>query len=291
MPIVVILAGLTATPATLPQVIARAKPGDTITLAPGNYPTVIIANRVNDRPVVVDASAATLREVTFRGSAGWTWQGGKIVGPPEQFYGSLIDNSKRIRIVGVTYSGVRVGTAVFRNSENVELLKNRYDGVRSDGINIAGARNVRVVGNTCVNFKPIPPTYDAAGKKLLRDGDHPDCVQAWVVPNHLPTENLYIAENYANGDMQGIFAGSGTRNVTVIRNDLTVSHWHAISFPDSEGLSIRDNRVRTVPGARMKNAPYGPVTAWIRYNVGEACGNQVRDRPKGPESKPCRSKK
>lgn len=276
--ILMMLAALTANPTTLPAVIAKAKPGDTITLERGDYPTVTIVNRVNDVPIEVDASAATLREVTFRGSAGWTWKGGRIVGPPEQYYGSLIDNSKRIRIIGVTYSGMRLGTAAFRNSEDVDIIGNRYDGMRSDGINIAGAQRIRVIGNSCTNFKPIQPTYDQAGKVLLKDGDHPDCIQAWVSydKTELPTGYILIAGNYANGEMQGIFANSGIRNVTIVGNDLTVSYWHGITYPDAKGLTVRYNRVRTVPGARMKNAPYGLVTAWIRTSgtALDVCGNE-----------------
>ena len=63
-------------PSRLAEALAKAKPGDTITLAPGDYGDVVLPRVDNPKAVTVDASQARLRSLTVRQTSGWTWRPG-----------------------------------------------------------------------------------------------------------------------------------------------------------------------------------------------------------------------
>lgn len=291
-----LLAALTvisATPATFDVAVARAEAGDTIVLQGGSYGGRIIANRSHATPVQIDASRAQVREVTFRNSAGWTWRGGQITGPREQYYGVLIDNSRRITIADARFSGVRVGASVIRGSEDVVLQNNRFDGVRSDGINIAGARRVQVLNNTCLNFRPIPPVLDKAGR-LIRDGDHPDCIQSWVPPGYR-TDDVVIRGNQGIGEMQGIIhfglvSRPRARNFVIENNAMTVTYWHGIAVSNIDGLTLRYNTVTPATERLLIDPRTANARAWMRVDTSTQttiCGNVVTAYPDWFGTRPC----
>lgn len=293
MMILAYLAALTATPATLPATIKQAQAGDTITLTAGEYGAVSIANRSFASPVVVDASAARLTALTIRKVNGLEWRGGNLNGPRDTSFAALVDQSSNITIKGMVISGPKVGLS-FSRSTDFEAIGNRFDGVRSDGINIGMSQRGRIIGNQCLNFQPNRATYDAKGK-LLKDGDHSDCIQGWSRKAYTPTGDLLIEGNVAHGEMQGITffdpGQGGYDRITVRNNDLMLEYWHGVTVYEGRGTVITGNRVRTVPGAKARNFPFQSIRTWIYTLRGidqTVCGNEVPAIPSGEGTGACK---
>lgn len=270
-------------PSRLAEALAKAHPGDTITLAPGDYGDVVLP-RADHRPAVtVDASQARLRSLRIAKTAGWVWRGGIIDGalPPAQSFDVTIGAAKRIEIAKVTLTGSKVGVTVSHGSEDIVLRDNLATGLLSDGFNVNWARRVSLIGNTCRDFKPLLPVYDAAGKQLSA-GTHNDCVQLWSVEGQEPTSDITITGTTARGYMQGIGQynrGGLIRNLTVRDNDMEISFWNGIAFSNVEGADIRNNRVRSVAGAKAQRFPHQPIRTWIivKGTGVTLCGNTAPD--------------
>jgi hypothetical protein len=177
-------------------------------------------------------------------------------------------------------------------STKIDVIGNKFDGVRSDGVNIAMSQRVRILGNACVNFRPIRPIYASDGR-LLVDGDHPDCIQAWSRRGFAPTSDVTIEDNAAEGEMQGISffdPGQGGYDRIVIRNNnLRLSYWNGIVALEARNSLVTDNIVATVSGARALNWPFQLIATWIRLtgvnNV--VCDNDVLAFPNGEGTAAC----
>jgi hypothetical protein len=293
--ILAILVALTATPATLPAALNSAKCGDVVTLAAGDYGSIVAPKTKCPAQawLTVDASAARLTSLTIRNVAGLSWQGGTLKAPRAQPVGVTVDASTRVRVTGMNIGGPRVGISGARG-DNYDFSGNRFDSVRSDGINVTIVHHVRIVGNQCVNFDPIPATYDKDGK-LLVDGDHPDCVQVWSNPGTFPVHDVEIIGNTGSGYMQGIFLGRasplGFDRITIYGNDMTVAAFNGIVGNDLRDSLIRGNTIRTVPGSRLQGGNRGLVKAWIKAIDGKGvttCGNVVEAWPGGEGTGECR---
>jgi nitrous oxidase accessory protein NosD len=287
------LAALTATPATLPAQIKAAQAGDSITLTAGAYGAITITNRTFAAPVLVDASAAELTALTIRKVDGLEWRGGTLAGPREASIGVNVVQSAHVTIKGMVISGPKAGIA-FSEATDFEAVGNRFDGVRSDGVLIAMSQRGRIIGNQCLNFRPIRATYDAKGK-LIKDGDHPDCIQGWSRLAYPPTGDLLIEGNVAHGEMQGITffdAGQGGYDrITIRNNDLMLEYWHGVAVYEGRGTVITGNRVRTIPSAKARNFPFQPIKAWVYTlrGVGQrVCGNEVPAMPGGEGTGACK---
>ncbi len=293
MSILIILAALTATPATLPAQIKAAQAGDRITLAAGEYGAVSITNRTFAPPVLIDASAARLTALTIRKVQGLEWRGGVLNGPRNTSFGVAVALSSHITIKGMLISGPKVGLA-FSETTDFEAIGNRFDGVRSDGINIAMSQRGRIIGNQCYNVRPIRATYTAEGR-LLVDGDHSDCIQGWSRKGKTPTGDLLIEGNVAEGEMQGITffdpGQGGNDRITIRGNDLLLAYWHGVTVYEGRGTIITGNRVRTLPGAKALNYPYKPIKTWVYTLRGvdqTVCGNIVPAMPVGEGTGACK---
>ena len=276
-------------PGELAAAIASARPGDRLVLARGEFAPLNITDRTFPTPITIEASAATIDGVTIRGSRGITIIGGTVRTDPAQTFVIAVDFSKNITLSGIRVTGGRIGITVSR-SQDVKVQKNDFDGVRSDGVNIAMSQRVLIEDNLCHNFNPIQATYDAAGK-LVKDGDHPDCVQGWSNPRYPPTADITIVGNKGSGFMQGIFFGNpgqgGFDRLIVRNNEFTLSAFNGIVLAEARNSVVRDNIVRTAPGAKMNNYPFKPVTSWIKIMNGrdnQVCGNTV-DQPKFSDGK------
>lgn len=286
-----------ATPATLAFTLSQAQPGDVVKLAAGTYSDVVLPVRNNATAITIDASAATVRSLMIRGTSGWVWKGGRIVSPlpPAVWRNVMIDNARRIEVTGTTLTGGHTGVLVTRGSSDIMLRNNNATGLQSDGFNIATATRVSLIGNTCQNFNPIPPVYDASGK-LLKDGTHPDCIMMWSEKDQVPTSDITIIGNRAIGKMQGIshfwHAALGRDKVYRVRaynNVVDVTYWHGIMLDDTPGSDVRNNRVSSAAGARMLNYPYAPIRTWLKASGdGEtACDNVVEDYPTAEPTVAC----
>lgn len=284
-----------ATPSTLAFTLAQAQPGDTVALAFGNYGDVVLPVRNNRVPITIEASQATLRTLMIRGTAGWTWKGGKILTPlpPAAWRNVMIDNARRIEVSGVTLSAGHTGVLVTRGSSDIVLRNNIATGLQSDGFNIATATRVTLTGNSCTSFNPITPVFDAAGR-MLKDGTHPDCIMMWSEKGKPATSDITITSNRMSGKMQGITAfwhptlgRDKVYRIKAIGNIVDVTYWHGISLDYAPGSEVRGNRVTSAAGARMLNYPYGPIRTWLKANEGVACGNSVEDFPTGEGTAAC----
>jgi nitrous oxidase accessory protein NosD len=281
----------TATPATLADAFAALRNGETLTLMPGNYGSVTMPTRRFTRTLIVDATRATFSQLTIRNTSGVEMRGGRVTGPSSQAYGVAIDSARQVRVTGMIITGPRVGITISR-STGVRVDLNVFDGVRSDGVNVTMASQVIIQNNVCRNFRPIMPVYASDGR-LLVDGDHPDCVQGWSTPGAQRTDDIIVTGNVGTGYMQGIFfrnpLGGRFRRLTVRNNTMVVSAWNGIVLQDVDGATVTDNLVRSVPGSRMLNFPFGLIRAWIRIQGRTlvVCDNEAPDDPERQGTRRC----
>jgi hypothetical protein len=272
-----------AQPSTLPAVFKSAVSGDTIVLATGDYGDVQLPRGDYSPALEIDGRAARFRSIIIRSTKGIHLRGGTLIGPPEQTHGVLIDGAQRITVADMVVTGVRVGIATTKSTD-VEITGNRLDGVRSDGINLAMVQRVRVVGNQCLNFRPIAAIYDAAGK-LVKDGDHADCIQGWSRLAYPPTSDVLIEGNTAEGAMHGVGffdPGQGGYDRITVRGNVfrLASTWHGVSIYEGRSIVIRDNKLLPVPGSRQAGGNRGLTYPWVSAPGSDAvaCGNVVAAR-------------
>ena len=281
------------------QMIAAARPGDSIVLPASTGGSLLITNRNFSPAIRIDANAATLNEIVIRNSSGIRIDRGRIVGRGGRSYGVNIVASRDIRIANMTITGAHRGIVIGR-SQGILVSGNTLTGLISDGINIALSSNVRVERNSCSNFSPAPNVFTEGGDRVA-DGDHPDCIQAWSRPDSAPVSDVVITGNRMSGRMQGIFFGNHVRGgvddggfdrITIEDNVVTASSSHGITLTDARSSVVRRNVISTVPGAVSTRPPYNPLKATLRIvrptNV-EACGNQVADQAEGFGLQPCRA--
>lgn len=279
------------------QALGRARGGQTIVLAPGNYGTVVFPRREFQPALKVDARAATFTGVVLQNVSGVEIEGGTVVGPGGRSYGISIRNARDVRIANMRITGAHRGIVV-NQGEGITLFGNTLTGLISDGINIAYSRGVRIENNSCSDFNPTPAVYDSSGARL-RDGDHPDCIQAWSRPQFAPTSELVIVNNTADGNMQGVFLGNHIRQgvndggfdaVIVRGNRVRVSVPNGIFVSSARNSEVTDNVVSTIPGSRLPNRPEREVRAKLLAEGPQirVCGNRVESLPKNPGQEPCR---
>jgi nitrous oxidase accessory protein NosD len=278
-----------ANPDTLQQTLLSARGGTHIVLAPGQYGNLTFPRKTFAPALTIDAAQAQFTGILMRGVDGVTIDGGTLVGPREQTTGFAVDSSHHIAIRGMRISGSRIGIGVSR-SQDVLLEHNIFDGTRSDGINVAGVQRVKILYNECRDFDPIKAQYDAAGK-LLHDGDHPDCIQGWSIAGRPPTSDVTIIGNSGRGFMQGIWFGNGGQGgldrMLVRDNKFELQAFNGIVLTEARDSEISGNTVSTIPGAKMDNYPFHPISTWIKAPGGQrvlVCGNTIQE-PKYSDDK------
>jgi hypothetical protein len=282
-------------PALLAKVLAKAKGGDTIVLAAGDFGAVTIAPRTYTPAIRIDARQARFTGLVLRRVEGVEIVGGIVRSPEEQQFSVTVDFANNIRLGSMAIGGGRIGVAISR-SQNIAVVDNDFAGTRSDGVNVAMSQHVRIERNACRDFKPIQAVYAADGK-LIRDGDHPDCVQAWSAPGYPPTSDLTVVGNKATGFMQGIFVfnpAGGAENrpmerIVVKDNVLTLSAFNGIVLKNVHDSDVRGNVVNSVKGSVLQAYPYPPIKAWIRVTGtnNRVCGNVVGSDKRGEGTKRC----
>lgn len=283
-----------ATPATLKAHLVAAKGGETIRLAPGDYGVVTFPRRTYSPAITLDASQATFTGLVVMKGGGVTVKGGKVVGPGGRSYGISIRGADGVRIEGMRISGAHRGV-VINESENVALVGNELTGLISDGIDIALSRKILVQRNRCHNFSPSLSVFDSSGKKI-REGDHPDCIQAWSRPSHPPTSDIQVLDNIIEAPrMQGIFFGNHVRNGVddggfdrvVIRGNRLKVNMLGITLGNARDSVVENNRVDVYPELVFPERPRFRIKPGVRIVNGNAtgCGNVVQDGPNHGGSK------
>lgn len=272
-----------ATPATLAAVLAGARGGGTIHLAPGDYTAIELRSRQWTPPLTIEADEAHITSVQLRAVSGLTWRGGRFDGGDTVRSGFNVAGGDHIIIDGTAMAhylrnGIGLGSV-----SDARVINNHFTDMGSDGIDIGLSRRVVVDHNDCRSTHPTP-------------GAHPDCVQLWSRPSEPPTADIAITNNQAEGDTQGFTAFNHVRDgvddggfdrITVENNVARVGSYHGVTVMDCRHCSVRNNRVETQPD------PLNPkIRAWIKVVRGSdtvACGNVAKDFPGADGSERCRA--
>ncbi len=313
-------ASLNADPRTLDQVFARAKGGDTIMLAPGDYASVRLVGRRFAPALTLDASKARFTGLELRGVDGLSIRGGQYLLPAaikhprtgQPVFGSAIrmDNVRSIAIDAARFQGPGgdkadspfgegYGVFVLRGAD-VIIEAGAFSGFKTgvvlsriEGFRLARNRFalMRSDGIQVAESRKGLIEGNTCGETRIRDQEHPDCIQLWSRPTSPPTADVVIRGNRANGKMQGIFMGNHIRNgvddggfdrILIENNELTVGFPHGIALGSSRDSTVRNNKVETLAGARWRAS----------INIGSdvrRCGNTVAAAAGRPAvvDKPC----
>lgn len=135
--------------------------------------------------------------------------------------------------------------------------------------------------------------------KLLQDGDHADCIQAWSGAQLAPTSDLVIVDDWANGLVQDIFLGNHNRQVVsdggfnrvVIRgNTVRVGMPNGKVLAGARGGEVKNTTVLSTPGALISNWPRREVRAKLLVAESSVvtCGDPVKRNTDNPGTEPCR---
>ncbi|MCK0168695.1 right-handed parallel beta-helix repeat-containing protein [Jannaschia sp. S6380] len=234
---------LRADPQTLATVLERAGPGDTVLLAPGDYPplrlgrggspTAPLALRAADRaarPVfpalqitetghlVLDGLSFKLRPIGAGDRRSFvirdardirlgdlTFDGTRDAEGPWGL-GLGVHDTIGLRLRDSTFRGFAQGVVITRSSD-VTVTGNLVHGMRSDGMNFAQVSDVRIEDNVIRDFD-----------RTTGIGDHADMIQFWTRNTDRPSTGIVIRGNLLNSGT-GLFTQS-----IFMRNEAVDSH-------------------------------------------------------------------
>jgi hypothetical protein len=315
-------ATLTATPATFHAVVARAKGGDTIVLARGDYRGVRLTGQAFKPNLVIDAGAGTFHGLELRGVQGLSLRGGVYRLPPttthprdgRTVFGQALrmDNVHGVEVVDAQVTGPGVlepdgpygeGYGVFVvRSNGVSVLRSQFRGFKS-AIVLSKVADFKLVSN---QFRAMRSDGIQAGESRrgliedndcadtrIRDQEHPDCIQLWSRPTAPPTADIVIRGNRAVGTMQGAFLGNHVRDgvddggfdrILIENNVFDVGYPNGISISDGRNSIVRNNKVTTFAGARWR------ASINVRgVGASTVCGNSVKAAAGKPgiQDSPC----
>lgn len=238
-----------ATPSTVQAVIASAKPGDTITLAAGSYPRIVIKGKTWATPITLDASAAKITQLTIDSSAGVNVKNGSFSGAKGAAYLGYAAWVYKSRLV--TFSAPQISNSlrgiVIDMSGDVDVTRAAMTGLSVDGIDISSSQRVKVTYSSCTAFK----TGTA----------HPDCIQAWSRPGKTTSDVLIDHNTMDSPATQGIFFGNHVRNgvddggfdrITITNNTVRGSYPNGIAVAACRGCVVTDNKAVTMLGSKYK---------------------------------------
>lgn len=266
-------------PAELWDALKKAKPGDTITLAPGRYSNVTLRDFKFDGMVTITGPGAVLSDLSVQVSKGITFRNiefflqyelgsdpikilrskdihfdgvsihGSLDNDPSNDTSAMqVRNSSEITITNTEFQEL-ANAVTHLDCDNITFSKNYFHKIRMDGIRGGGSSNLFIKNNFFTDFRPLP-------------ADHPDAIQVWNSNTKTPAENIHISENVifrgSGGAPQGIFVTTQIsrlkyRNVNVTNNIVIGSLYHGITVSGAEDARIENNKVITYAdiGARI----------------------------------------
>jgi hypothetical protein len=292
-----------ATPETLVGLVRTARPGDLIALAPGDYRNIRISKCHFEPPITLDGAKATFYGLLFTDCEGVTIRGGEFRLPPpvinpttggltlsmamrfnnsanvvvrngrfvgpghpdagEGFvygegYGFMAYHGARFVVEDSSFAGFEAGL-VINNVDDFRVSRITSTAMRSDGVDIAESHHGVI-------------EYVQCSGTVIRDKEHPDCIQAWSQKTSAPTSDIVVRHNSVVGDTQGIsfFTNAnqgGFDRITIEDNDVAVSYAAGVTLDEGRDSVVRRNHVRTLPGARWR--------ATLRSTLATACDNVV----------------
>lgn len=252
------------------KALASARGGETFNLADGSYrlsvsnirPRTIVTVQGSRNAVfrsygkITSSSNLRFSGVTFSGDADmkdgqWvlqlaaseniTFDNVLISGVDNSGYGIFVrtNDVKNITIRNSEITKLKYGGVIWGGTGWL-LEKNIFHVIASDGLQLSGTFNSKVIGNRLSDFQP-------------HSGFHPDGIQLTG-----PNTDLTLQGNIVRGDAQGLFYDGRRgrqKNLRVIDNDIAVSYPNAIRFDDAEGV-LSGNKVskagRHAPIVRMR---------------------------------------
>lgn len=274
--------------ARLNAILDGVSPGDTVLLEWGNYeriklsgfrPPEVITFRAADperRPTIgslelkatsnvrfyqlafhrytAQADTSRTQVVTVKSSQNISFEDCEFYGFRDGNFdndprGLLVTHSRAITLADSRLHDLMKG-AIFVGSEALRISNNRLEDIRSDGLNFAGVRDVRIANNYLTDFHPN-----------LSRGDHPDYIQFWTRGTDRETTDVVIIGNVLlqgqGAESQSIFIGNEKRNwyyrnFRIERNLIYQSHFHGISAYGLVGATIARNTIVAFPGASMQ---------------------------------------
>jgi nitrous oxidase accessory protein NosD len=241
--IIAILALITTSPQTVAADIAKARSGDVIRFAPGDYGIVRINGRTWKRPVTFELAKARLA-ISIQRSRGAHFIGGAFANPGG--YAAHVVQSQDVKFRRGVFQNSNRGVVIGR-SMRVEVTGSRFTDLTTDGINIAQSQHIVITDNECENFNP--------GRA------HPDCIQGWSRPGGITSDVLVARNTMQQPGVQGIFFGNHVRKgvddggydrITISDNVIEGTLPQGIGLYDCRDCSVTGNSVRRLPGARYR---------------------------------------
>jgi nitrous oxidase accessory protein NosD len=271
----------------LQAALVRARGGERLRLAPGEYGRLDLYQRRFAQPVVVqgpdgparahfdtvrivesagirmerieigsdrpaaDGAYARIQESERIELAGVHVHGSRDGNPRNDGLGVHVDHSSDVTIGGSDLEEVQIGV-IIRRSDRVKVVGNHIHTIRSDGVMAAASEQLEISGNYISDFLPDPQ-------------DHADGIQLQNVGVNRGTTGVTIADNVimqgAGEGVQGIWISDGEplrhRDLTITNNLIYINRmYNGIGLNDLENARVVDNTVVSEPDDEM--------TAWIR---------------------------
>lgn len=266
-----------STKAQLDAAIARARGGEVIQVAKGNYGVLTVPARQFSKTVTIQSANAAapatfaklqmqkVRNIVFKDlevtrargsdpvwsklvdisdSTNVSFLGGFVHGPAngaweDDMQGMFVRRSANVRVQGVSFHDLSVALIV-EDTNGFNIESNFFSYISLDSMNIPGTQNGRIADNSMFLYFTAP-------------GGHPDGIQCWTSGKKRGCNNLQIVNNKFYGmpghEFQGIFFGDeakvgGYDNIQITGNVMTNLMWHAIYIGGKgSGVAIRNNTV------------------------------------------------
>lgn len=283
-------AQLTATPDNLASVLARSKGGDTVVIT-GDVSQRRIKNLSFSPPITLDARSATFTALelfdvkgltlvggtyrpwcgptvkgpmcgyalTFNGAENVAVRDARFVGPEESRpglmgvmadgHGLTFGKSSKVELTGSSFVGFK-GGLVIGTTDGFIVRDNAFYRLRAAGMQVGESRSGVIEDNLVYGIRVV-------------SDEHPDGFQFWSRPTSPPVSDIVIRRNTVVGDTQGIAfqnhirAGiddGGFDRITIEDNDIWVSAPGGIVVNAIRGLTLNNNRVRTIAGSPYRSS-------------------------------------
>lgn len=289
-----------ATSATLYSAIKAAKPGDTIQVAPGAYPTLSLNGSAtafqfdpaNPAHVVAadPANPPVLAGLMMSWVKGLAFSGLEVVDEPRGHINVNVGNSDSVSFDAMDiHTGGRA--AIFRNSTNISLTNSHVHDIGmglslqdSKGLTVTGnylhdlaadaidgfrVDTVRIIGNTIARISAAP-------------GVHADAIQfALNGSSAYRNDNIEVCNNVILADtgkpMQGIFGNVGAGFVA--RNNLLLNDmWNGIAIYGATDPLVELNWVQGRVGIMSADVIPKPMAPWIYLDKTCTLGRLLNNR-------------